>query len=41
MTALLSHVALEALLETLALETGLSTTPAQVLETHLPDDRAR
>jgi len=41
MTALLSHVPLESLLETLALETGLSATPAQVLETHLPDDRAR
>lgn len=40
-TALLSHVPLDALLETLAVETGLGATPAQVLETHLPDERAR
>lgn len=41
MTALLSHVPLDALLDTLSLETGLNATPAQVLETHLPDERAR
>jgi len=41
MTALLSHVPLDALLDTLSLETGLHATTAQVLETHLPDDRAR
>lgn len=41
MTALLSHVPLDALLNTLSLEIGLNATPAQVLETHLPDERAR
>ena len=40
-TALLSHVPLDALLDTLAVETGLAAAPAHVLETHLPDDRAR
>lgn len=40
-TGLLSHVPLDALLDTLSIETGLNATTAQVLETHLPDDRAR
>jgi hypothetical protein len=40
-TALLSHVPLDALLDTLAAQTGLAAAPAHVLETHLPDERAR
>lgn len=39
-TALLSHVPLDALLDTLAVETGLAASASQVLETHLPDERA-
>lgn len=39
--ALLSHVPLDVLLDTLALQTGLAATASHVLETHLPDDRAR
>jgi hypothetical protein len=38
-TALLSHVPLNALLATLASNTGLLATQTQVLETHLPGDR--
>jgi hypothetical protein len=34
---LLSHVPLDALLDVLAVRTGLRATPSQVLETHLPD----
>lgn len=40
-TALLSHIPLDALLEVLRAETGLSATRAQVLETHLPKNGAR
>lgn len=39
--AILSHVPLGALLDALKAETGLSASPAQVLETHLPKNRVR
>ena len=39
--ALLSHVPLDALLDVLNVETGLAASPAQVLETHLPQSRER
>ena len=40
-TALLSHLPLDAVLDVLRSRTGLAATPSQVLETHLPRDRAR
>lgn len=40
-TALLSHVPLEVILGTLGAQTGLAATASQVLETHLPRERAR
>ncbi len=40
-TALLSHIPLDALISVLRAETGLLATSAQVLETHLPRERAR
>ncbi len=40
-TALLSHVPLEAILGVLGAQTGLAATASQVLETHLPRERAR
>jgi len=40
-TALLSHFPLDAMLDVLRSRTGLAATASQVLETHLPRDRAR
>jgi glutamate formiminotransferase len=40
-TALLSHVPLDAVIDTLRAQTGLAATASQVLETHLPRERAR